>query len=112
LRKADAISLAVDHVHLQETLDAVEPLQNQLVASVKFDARFTVDTFSTEFRTQLALRLGPVATGLSRSANLTGYRCPATGIIDPDISVAPLEGIGPLVARRLWWDAICGEIVR
>jgi hypothetical protein len=61
--------LAVDHVHLEKALDAVEALQNEFVAGIQLDARLSVDTLGAQFGAKLALWLGSIATRFPRSTD-------------------------------------------
>lgn len=38
----------VHHIHLEQILYASEPLENQLVAGVEFDAGLSIDAFSPQ----------------------------------------------------------------
>lgn len=59
------------HVHLQQTLNAVQPFQDELVSSIKLDAGFPVDTFGAEFRAELAFWLGAITPRLAGPAYFT-----------------------------------------
>lgn len=62
--------MASSQVHLQQPFDAVEALEDQLVARIELDAWFSVDTFGAKFCAELAFWLGTVAARFARATNL------------------------------------------
>jgi hypothetical protein len=56
---------------LNEAFDTVQVFQNQLVASIEFDAWFPVDTFCVEFSAKPALWSVAITPRFPGSANLT-----------------------------------------
>ena len=56
-----AVRCRVDHVHLQKVLDAVQPLEDELVPGIQLDSWLSVYAFSAQFSTKLALRLRSIA---------------------------------------------------
>src|SRR5690606_14607237 len=105
----------------QQTLDAAQPLQDQLVAGVELDTGLAVDALCAELGAELALWLRAVASGLAGPADLA--LCPwvsireaperrgsvtysdggsSARVVDGGVRIPALEGVdGALVARCL-----------
>jgi hypothetical protein len=55
---------------MQQTLDPDKMLQNQLIAHIELDSRFSVRAFSIQIRTELAFGTYTVTSCLAQSAYL------------------------------------------
>lgn len=94
-----AIALVPDGAHLQQALDAVQALQDQLVAGVELDPRLAVDALGAELGAELAFRLRAVAPGFPGPADLTLRRWLAF----------PTQQVASRAHIQRWWLSFVGS---
>lgn len=89
MRDLHRVRMVVHQADLEKALYTIQPLQNQLIPSIKFDPGLAIDTLCTEFGTELAFWFCTIAPRLSGATYFTRDRCPSTRIVDSRICVPP-----------------------